>query len=258
MIASLKDGTIDVAIALTESLIAGIAKGADHYKLVGQYVVSPLNWAVITGKDSKYQSIADHRGTKLGFSRIGSGSPAIASVMAMKHGWYQDEEKTKIEPLDFQVNDTFKNLRDSVNEGTTSCFMWEWYTTKPYKDNGEVRFIGSVITPWPSWMIAASPNVDAAELSSLLDSLSASVREFDSVESRQGSNIDYIINKFKYDRSDVQSWLTTVKYPTDLTQIKREVVFDTLKTLETAGVVKEPKDGWKIENFVNESVAKVL
>ena len=56
LISSMKDGTIDVAVALTEALIAGIcsrsrlslfgfesslkaySEGATHYQLVGQYV----------------------------------------------------------------------------------------------------------------------------------------------------------------------------------------------------------------------------
>lgn len=44
MIAGLKDRSLDVAIALTESLIAGIILGKGDYKLIGTYVVSPLNW----------------------------------------------------------------------------------------------------------------------------------------------------------------------------------------------------------------------
>lgn len=35
---------IDVAVALTEALIAGIAKGRKDYKLVGSYVRTSLNW----------------------------------------------------------------------------------------------------------------------------------------------------------------------------------------------------------------------
>ncbi|KAG8978232.1 hypothetical protein FRB90_008545, partial [Tulasnella sp. 427] len=46
--------------ALTDGLIAGIAKGKP-YKLVGSYVSTPLNWAIVTGKDSKYTSRADLR-----------------------------------------------------------------------------------------------------------------------------------------------------------------------------------------------------
>lgn len=42
MTAKLLDGSLDVAIALTEGLLAGIAKGHDAYKIVGTYVESPL------------------------------------------------------------------------------------------------------------------------------------------------------------------------------------------------------------------------
>lgn len=67
----LKANEIDVAIALTESLIAGIAKQTAEFKLVGTYVTSPLNWAVIVGKESKYQKLEDLRGERIGVSRIG-------------------------------------------------------------------------------------------------------------------------------------------------------------------------------------------
>jgi ABC-type nitrate/sulfonate/bicarbonate transport system substrate-binding protein len=73
VISRLVNDEIDVAIALTEALLAGIAKGTSQgaYKLVGSYVMTPLNWAVVTGKHSQYQSIADLRGTTMGISRIG-------------------------------------------------------------------------------------------------------------------------------------------------------------------------------------------
>lgn len=35
---------IDVAVALTEALITGIAKGRSDYALVGSYVRSSLSW----------------------------------------------------------------------------------------------------------------------------------------------------------------------------------------------------------------------
>lgn len=68
---ALKDGEIDISIALTEALITGIAKKVADFKIVGTYVTSPLNWAVIVGKDSGYEKIGDLRGEKIGISRIG-------------------------------------------------------------------------------------------------------------------------------------------------------------------------------------------
>lgn len=134
--------TIDVAVALTEALIAGLAKGRTDYSLVGTYVKSSLNWAVITGTDpraSQYMSIDDLRGTPIGISRIGSGSQIMASVMALQHGWTDAEGR--VDELKFKVNDTFENLRKGVNQAEkleSSAFMWEWFTTKPYVDSGEV------------------------------------------------------------------------------------------------------------------------
>ena len=39
------------------------------------------------------------------------------------------------------VNNDIQGLMDSVNDGTTSAFMWEWFTTKPFVDAGEARFV---------------------------------------------------------------------------------------------------------------------
>lgn len=42
---------------------------------------------MITGKNSKYNSIVDLKGTTLGISRPGSGSQTMAAVMALQQGW---------------------------------------------------------------------------------------------------------------------------------------------------------------------------
>ena len=39
------------------------------------------------------------------------------------------------------VNNDIRGLLDSVNDGSTSAFMWEWFTTKPFVDAGEARFV---------------------------------------------------------------------------------------------------------------------
>ncbi|GAC95458.1 possible thiamine biosynthesis enzyme [Pseudozyma hubeiensis SY62] len=266
---------IDVAVALTEALITGIAKGRSDYKLVGSYVRTSLNWAVITGTKpyaSSYNSIDDLKGTKIGISRIGSGSQIMASVMALQHGWNTttigggaDAGSAEIE---FKVNDTFQNLRDGVNgkEGAeTSCFMWEWYTTKPYVDSGEVRFIGNVPTPWPSWTIAASCNTalsnSSTKLAEFLAKLQESIREFANTETRQnGQAKEWIVNHHQYKEEDVESWLKTVRWVgEDMTDpegvkvpttgqntttqtVSSETIKETLQVLEKAGVLNSDID----------------
>ncbi|SAM69311.1 uncharacterized protein UBRO_00663 [Ustilago bromivora] len=272
--ASNSDGQqIDVAVALTEALITGIAKGRDDYKLVGSYVRTSLNWAVITGTSSyaeKYKSISDLKGTKIGISRIGSGSQIMASVMALQHGWNTSAEGKGGE-IEFKVNDTFQNLRDGVNGKEpydTSCFMWEWYTTKPYADSGEVRFIGSVPTPWPSWTIAASSNTAlksddgrSGKLNEFLDKLQESIKQFANPETRKnGEAKKFIVNLHKYKEEDVESWLQTVRWACEETPnpeglkfpsagqntgtktVSKNVIKETLELLEKAGVVKADKE----------------
>lgn len=264
---------IDVAVALTEALITGIAKGRIDYKLVGSYVRTSLNWAVITGTSSyadKYNSIADLKGTKIGISRIGSGSQIMASVMALQHGWNTSAEGKGGE-IEFKVNDTFQNLRDGVNGKEpydTSCFMWEWYTTKPYADSGEVRFIGSVPTPWPSWTIAASSNTSlnssdarSAKLNEFLEKLQESIKQFANPETRRsGQAKKFLVNHHGYKEEDVESWLETVRWAgeetanpeglkvptsgqnTNTKTVSKGVIRETLELLEKAGVVKADKE----------------
>ncbi|KAL0954919.1 hypothetical protein HGRIS_003851 [Hohenbuehelia grisea] len=252
LIARLTNDEIDVAIALTDPLISGIAKGSQAYKLVGSFVSTPLNWAVITGKDSKFQSISDLRDTTMGISRPGSGSQTMAHIMALQQGWGTDS-------LQFKVNNDIRGLLDSVNDGSTSAFMWEWFTTKPFVDAGEARFIGSVPTPWPSWLIAAHPTrAKPDELRTFLANLTTYVRKFDSQESRAQDNVEFIKDKFGYPEADIKAWLDTVAYPPDCAAIPSKVITDALSALEKAGVIKSPEDGFVAENFIDQNVTKLV
>jgi hypothetical protein len=106
--------------------------------------------------------------------------------------------------------------------------MWEWFTTKPFLDAGEVRFvsgfqryavpssdmskIGSVPTPWSSWLIAAHPSRARApeeEVKSFLKTLTQYVRSFDSTDSRADADVEYIKAHFGYPTEDIKVILIT-------------------------------------------------
>ncbi|GJJ08687.1 hypothetical protein Clacol_002906 [Clathrus columnatus] len=260
LIAALEKDEIDLAIALTDPLIAGISRGSNAYKLIGTYVTTPLNWAVITGKDSSFHSISSLMNTTIGISRPGSGSQTMAAVMALQHQWFPQDVTDVAGSLDFKVNNDIHGLIASVNDGSTSAFMWEWFTTKPWIDRGEARFIGSVPTPWPSWLIAAHPSPDRAppnSVDSFLKTLSHYVREFDSPERRSQDNINFIKERFQYPEEDIKAWLSTVGYPSDCGSISRDVIMKTLSVLEKAGVVKRPETGYDVNDFVNAQIARL-
>ena len=90
-----------------------------------------------------------------------SGSQTMAAVMALQNGW-GDSTRPVAETLDLkgasryavqitphliirQVNNDIHGLVASINDGSTSAFMWEWFTTKPWKDRGEVRFVSILL-----------------------------------------------------------------------------------------------------------------
>ncbi|XAO24663.1 hypothetical protein I312_103468 [Cryptococcus bacillisporus CA1280] len=248
----LKDGEIDLCIALTDALIAGLANGQTSYKIVGRYIASPLRWAIITGKDSQYNSINDLKGTTFGISRLGSGSQVMASVLSLQQKWSEEEQPK------FKVNGQFKPLRDSVNSGETSAFLWEWFTTKPYVDSGEVRFIGSVYTPWPCWHIAASPSVPSSTVRTFLASLQPYVQHFNSPEARVSEDIEFVHNFFGHKKEDVAEWLQSVKWEEQLAEVKEDVVKETLAVLRKAGVVPEGAEDMKLEDIVNTEVATIV
>lgn len=131
--------------------------------------------------------------------------------------------------------------------------MWEWYTTKPFLD--EVRFIGSIPTPWPSWSIAAStPTLGSAEsraaVRTFLQALEGSVRHFDSAEARADEDVAFIQQEFGYERADVEAWLNTVGYERELEGMDVDMVVRTLGALEKAGVVVKPAAGWVVEGEI--------
>ena len=77
-------------------------------------------------------------------------------------------------------------------------------TTPLYADPAQ---IGSVPTPWPSWLIAAHPSADRAPPDALrvfLANLTDYVRSFDSAASREGAGLEFIKAKWGYPEVDIK------------------------------------------------------
>src|ERR1700710_929963 len=102
---------------MTEAWVAGLAKGKEKagYKIVGEYVASPLCWAISTGKNRDINAVDQLKGGKIGVSRIGSGSYVMPFVLADGLGWLS---KSGDNPFTFTPLSTFENLRKGVNDGT--------------------------------------------------------------------------------------------------------------------------------------------
>lgn len=248
LIQSLTEGSLDIAIGLTEAFIRGIANGNPSYNIIGTYVDSPLRWSVSTGYNrSNLTSVAQLQDSTIGVSRIGSGSYVMSFVLGLQQGFKEPFYK------DFKVLSTFKNLRESVNEGSSDAFMWEYFTSKKYYDNEEIKQIGEIYTPWPSWIITARTevvNADREQLAAFLDCIGAGISHFNS---NHEEAIQYIYNNLDYSEEDAREWIKTVSFAQNVKSIDWEkVVNNTYKVLSTAGVLE------KSEEEIKQSLQKLI
>lgn len=246
MITALRSGEIDVAIGLTEGFVAGLGKaheGDGGYRMVGTYVSSPLCWAISAGSSrSDLTSISDLKGAKVGVSRLGSGSHIMSYVLADQQSWLQSGS----EPFTFHPLQTFANLRQGANDGTADVFMWETFTSKKYHDSGEIRRVGEISTPWPSWMIVAGTGVksDDQRLEDLFTKLDQGVKRF---EEEQNEAVQWIARNLDYSEEDARAWLRTVQFVKGVRGVDLGIIEHCYGILEKAGVVG---DGLKPEQMI--------
>ncbi|KAF2673033.1 hypothetical protein BT63DRAFT_410089 [Microthyrium microscopicum] len=233
MIQSLQASDIDVGIGLTEGWVNGLAKFKEEakYKIVGSYVKTPLCWAISTGvkRDVTVDSL---KGGKIGVSRIGSGSYVMPFVLADGKGWLRDSSPGK-SPFEFVELQTFEKLRKGVNDGTADSFMWEHFTSKRYWDNGDIKRIGEIYTPWASWKIVAADPKDA-RVGDLLKKLNQGIKHFN--ENNEEA-VEYISTNLDYSAEDAREWLKTVQFEADTIIPGKEDIEKTISILGKAGLL---------------------
>ncbi|KAK3901677.1 hypothetical protein C8A05DRAFT_16164 [Staphylotrichum tortipilum] len=248
MITSLRGGEIDAAIGLTEGWVAALGKSQQSgdqdggYRLVGTYVETPLCWAISTGANrDEIKTVDSLQSGKIGVSRIGSGSYVMGYVLADQRGWLAPASSEQGSPYaDIVVLNTFENLRNAVNSGEADFFMWEHFTSKRYYDNGEIRRIGEIYTPWSSWKIAAATGLVEGDrldprVHDLLDKLNLGIKYFN--ENKEEA-VEYISTALDYSEEDAREWLGTVKFPEKTQGVDANVILNTITTLCKAGVLE--------------------
>jgi hypothetical protein len=246
------ENALDVAVGLTEGFVADLGKtdaaGEDAtYGLVGTYVESPLCWAISTGaRRDDLKSVQDLKGKRVGVSRIGSGSYVMSYVLADQHGWLESGK----DPFGIVVAGDFAALRASVNlapkeEGKESeFFMWEHFTTKKYWDDGEIKRVGEIYTPWASWMITARHSVQD-QMPLLLESINKGVKHY---KQNAEEAVKHITSTMHYSEEDARAWMKTVKFSDDVRGVKKPTIDNTIDILRKAGVLS--KDAGSAERMI--------
>jgi len=245
MIHALDNKEVDVIVALTEGLVSEIVKGR-NLRLLATYVESPLRWGVISGSKSPYNSVEDLKGHTFAISRYNSGSHLMAGVLASANGWEQSD-------VSYKVVGPFKDLRDSVNSGDTAAFLWEYFTTKPFVDSGEVKFIGEITTPWSCFMLAARKDYiekNADLLKNMLEGLHESIEEFNSSPDMERT----IAKEYGLQLEDAKAWYEAVKI-TGSTSISANSLTEAVRALYDIHVI--PTKDVDINTLVDGTVGVV-
>jgi len=160
----------------------------------------------------------------------------MSYVLADQHGWLESSKS----PFEVIPLGDFAALRQGVNAGNKAeFFMWEHFTTKKFYDNGELKRVGEIYTPWPSWMIAARDAKDK-RLEVMAERINQGVTWFH--EQRQES-IDHISSAMEYSKEDAHSWMKTVEFSKNVRGVDPLVIEKTIQTLQKSGVLDESAGG---------------
>lgn len=253
--------SLDLAIGLTESWVGGMLNCATTrpvpYRLVGEWVSSPLRWAIVTGhgrkrinhvKDLKYYN-------KAAVSRLGSGSHVMAMMLAQQEGWLPPKsDKPAKKVLDIRPEGPFKNLVRAANNMRGDFFMWEHFTAKPSFTGLKARLkkIGEMYAPWPAWMIAARedafPEKNYEELKPVFEALNKGLAQFMGDKEKTVEMLGTGELECKYGAMDATEWINGMEFTNDVRGINVRTIEEVAEKLRLAGFTKE-SGGWGLEEL---------
>ncbi|WP_448528050.1 ABC transporter substrate-binding protein [Raineya sp.] len=206
MTKALREKELDLAICLTEGIVADIVAG-NGAKIVKIYVKSPLTWGLYVKKDSLFRKVSDLENKRIGISRLGSGSHLMAFVKARDLGW--DTEK-----MQFVALKNLEGIRVGIAQNQADWFMWEKVMTQPYVDSGELRLIDTCVTPWSCFVLVVREDILQKCLPcirKIAQIINLYVEDF----KKRPRIIELLAERYQIDLEDTAHWLHQTQWATD-------------------------------------------
>jgi len=237
MTRDLRSGALDVAVLLTEGIVADICKG-NPSRIIAPYVVSPLIWGIHVPAASAFETVEELNGKRFAISRYGSGSHLMAFVHARQRGWDPDD-------LELVLVGDLNGAREAFRQGQADAFMWEKAMTQPLVDNGAFRRVGECPTPWPCFVVAAREEVIARRSDALQKMLSV-VTQSSQAFKQSPDAIGLVSSRYGIKEEDVIAWISHTRWAgpgsKELTDNVLEYVVQTLTDLKLIDQPLEAKD----------------
>ncbi|UTW63980.1 ABC transporter substrate-binding protein [bacterium SCSIO 12741] len=230
MCSALREGKLDIAILLTEGITTDIIKG-NSSKIVQFYVNSPLRWGIHVGAQSSIQHLDELKGKKYAISRFKSGSHLMSFVHASQYGWQIQED-------DFELVKDLTGAREALSTNGDLAFLWEKFTTRPFVDNGELRYLGECKTPWPCFVVAVREEVlenNADQVRQILRLVNETCREV-----KNDSRVPEILAwRYNLKLGDAREWFNEVEW-TGAPDLKLDSLEKVLNTLCDLRIIEQP------------------
>lgn len=231
MTQSLRNGEVDACVVLTEGIVADQIKG-NPSKIISKYVISPLVWGIHTANKSEVTEQNQIYSQKYAISRMGSGSHLMALVDAHQKGHQLSKDQ-------FVSVGNLNGALQSLTSGESQVFFWEKYTTIPYVQEEILRRVGEFITPWPSFVIAATEEAihhKSRALSRMLKTIYFLNRHFMAAEDA----VDLVRKKYGNAQETLNEWFYSTEWATS-SEISSKMLDNVIHQLHHAGIIDQKK-----------------
>jgi sulfonate transport system substrate-binding protein len=227
MCQDLREGRLDIAILLTEGILAELTRNS-HSRLLQVYVSTPLVWGVHVPASSSALNYKDIQSRKYAISRRGSGSHLMAYVDAERQGFPLTEEQ-------MVIAGNLDGARTSFKEQKAEVFYWEKFMTQPYVDNGEFRRVGECPTPWPCFVIAVRNEClqETEALKKISDIIIKSAQAF----KQNPEAAAMVAERYGLELHKAKEWLASTEWALDR-RIQKGMISSTLDTLKRLSLIE--------------------
>jgi ABC-type nitrate/sulfonate/bicarbonate transport system substrate-binding protein len=205
MVEAVWEDEVDVACVLLEGAVAAIANGAP-LRIIGTYQRTPMTWGIHVKAESPFKSVEELRGKVFGVSKMGSGSHLMACVMAHQMGWSMEDLKTKaVGSLDL--------ARHEMKDDTIDAWLWEKFTADYLVEQGEIRRLATVHTPWPGSVLVAHAKTCKERGEELKKFLAITQPVCESYKANVlGKTTEYVSEKHNLSADKAEAWLSSVDW----------------------------------------------
>jgi ABC-type nitrate/sulfonate/bicarbonate transport system substrate-binding protein len=223
----LQDEELEIALVLTEGIVKHIANGGKS-RIIQQYVKSPLIWGIHCS-NTFYEGKHDLSKARFARSRVGSGSHIMPFVLAEQNGFHLSEENfVTVKNIDGAV--------DAFNEDQADILLWEKFMTKPLVEQGKMKKLGDLVSPWPCFVMVGSENM-IANHGKEIKKVAEVIIEACEIATKRKTTTQKIADQFDLKIEDVELWFSTVEWQTS-DWVSSKMLQNVSTTLHRIGLIE--------------------